>query len=257
MSDPSPYNGRIYVGDLVERLASHSLYASIDGERALGHFMRAHVFCVWDFQSLVKALQRALTCVEVPWIPSPDPEARRLINEIVLDEESDITPDNRYLSHFELYLEAMRNCGADCQPVEGFVRSLQQGKSVEEALSRPDLPSGVAPFVKSTMEVAASKDIHCVAAVFAYGREEVIPEMFRRLVEHLAAHAPERWSTFLYYLSRHITQDTERHGPLSLALTARLCGDNVSRWEEAQASARAALESRLALWDTILATIRA
>jgi hypothetical protein len=77
------------VGDLFERLLSHHLYQHICDERSLRLFMRAHVFAVWDFQSLIKALQRMLTCVEIPWLPSGDPLARRLINEIVLDEESD------------------------------------------------------------------------------------------------------------------------------------------------------------------------
>jgi hypothetical protein len=107
------------------------------------------------------------------------------------------------------------------------------------------------------IEAAVSKDTHCVSAAFACGREEVIPEMFRRLVEHLSPYCHGTMVNIPLISQPHITQDTERHGPLSLALTARLCGDNISRWEEAQASARATLESRFALLDTALDTIRA
>ncbi len=169
--------------------------------------MRSHVFVVWDFQSLLKALQREVTCVQVPWLPTTDPEARRFVNEIVLDEESDEAPGGGFVSHFELYLQAMQDCGADTRPIRGFLGDLRQGRQVGEALARPDVPLGVASFVRHTMAVAASCQPHRIAAAFAYGREEVIPAMFRRLVDRLADIAPQRWSTFRYYLERHIGQD--------------------------------------------------
>ena len=117
------------VGDLFERLISHHIYQHVCDEQSLRLFMRAHVFAVWDFQSLIKALQRMLTCVEIPWLPSSDPVARRLINELVLDEESDQTPEGEYLSHFELYLEAMAQCGADATPAQNLICDLRAGKT--------------------------------------------------------------------------------------------------------------------------------
>jgi hypothetical protein len=136
MGDHPQFTYQIDVDDLVQRLVSHPLYAAIDSEDKLRLFMSAHVFCVLDFQSLVTALQRAITCVDVPWLPSQDPEARRLINEIVLDEESDETVDHRYLSHFEMYLEAMSACGADRHPVEHVIARLRQGTPITDS-SRP------------------------------------------------------------------------------------------------------------------------
>jgi hypothetical protein len=239
--------------DLVDALVRHPVYRQVRGERELRQFMQSHVFCVWDFQSLLKALQRGLTCVDVPWLPTADPEARRLINEIVLDEESDLMPSGGYLSHFELYLMAMEQCGADRRGILRVVHLLRDGVDPEEALRAADLPPGVADFVTFTLRVARSGQVHRIAAAFTYGREDVIPGMFQEMVQSLAAQNGCAWSLFLHYLNRHIEHDGERHGPLSRALVQRLCGQDDRLWAEAEETARASIEARLHLWDCISA----
>ncbi len=246
---------QLMVGDLVERLTSHQIYHHVCDEQSLRIFMRAHVFAVWDFQSLLKALQRMVTCVDIPWLPSGDPVARRLINELVLDEESDRTPGGGYLSHFELYLEAMGQCGADATPIQNLLCDLRSGKTLEKSLEQANVPPGVRRFVLSTMAVARSRDIHRIAAAFAYGREEVIPAMFRRLVDERASLSPEGWSTFRYYLDRHIGEDADRHGPLARELVARICGSDNLLWSEAQEVARSLLGERIVFWDEVLESI--
>lgn len=241
----------------VEQLMRHPLYDVLRDELSLRTFMRSHVFAVWDFQSMLKALQRCATCVEVPWLPTADPRARRFVNEIVLDEESDEAPDGSYLSHFELYLQSMHDCGADTAPIRGFLGDLARGRPLREALTRSDVPRGVASFVTSTLEVATSGKPHRIAAAFAYGREEVIPGMFRRMVDGLADMAPQRWSTFRYYLDRHIGKDADRHAPRAKALVAHICGTDATLWAEAEETARIGLEARLRLWDETLDLLHA
>ena len=245
----------IDVDDLTTKLLSHPLYASIGSEPALRRFMRAHVFCVWDFMSLLKALQRGLTCIETPWHPRGDREARRFINEIVVVEESDAHPAGGYVSHFELYREAMHDGGADEAPLESFLARLHGGDSVATALACTSLPPGVQDFVTTTFGFLEGGSLHRIAAAFTYGREDVIPDMFRRLVRQLAQHSPQRWGKFLYYLERHIEVDGGQHGPLAHRLLARLCGDDAQRWREAGEAARQALEARIRLWDALLADI--
>ena len=82
-----------------EKVLSHRVYQTLDSIDDVAIFMQSHVFAVWDFMSLLKVLQQRLTCVNVPWVPSGPTESRRLINEIVLVEESDELGDG-YISHF-------------------------------------------------------------------------------------------------------------------------------------------------------------
>ncbi len=240
---------------LRERLVTHPLYACLRDEQSVRIFMEGHVFAVWDFQSLLKALQRLVTCVEVPWIPTPDPEARRLVNEIVLDEESDQAPAGGYLSHFEIYLQSMQECGADPDPIQSFVSNVSAGMAVEDALDTPTLPPGIQSFVNATMTIARSGQPHRIAAAFAYGREEIIPAMFRQLVDRLAAVSPRSWSTLRYYLDRHIGRDSEQHAPHSAMLVGRLCRSDEALWSQAMEAAQTSLEARVRLWDRIATTL--
>lgn len=234
----------------VERIVNHPLYDILKDENNLRRFMHWHVFCVWDFQSLLKTLQRYLTCVNVPWIPTRDPLARRLINEIVLEEESDKVGEG-YLSHFELYLLAMDRAGADRKPIDEFIATLQEHGSVKKALENSGLPDGVSDFVSTTFSIIESGKVHCAAAAFAYGREDLIPNLFQPILSGFVNDGKAEWDPFLDYLNRHIEYDGERHGPLSKALVARLCADDEKLWVEAEVAASLSLEARLKLWENI------
>ena len=95
-----------------DAVITHPLYATLDSEHAIRTFLEHHVFAVWDFMSLLKSLQRNLTCVELPWVPTGPTGSRHLINDIVLVEESDELGAG-FISHFELYLAGMTEAGAD------------------------------------------------------------------------------------------------------------------------------------------------
>jgi hypothetical protein len=236
------------------QLAEHPLYASLETLNDLRLLMQSHVFAVWDFMSLLKSLQRSLTCVDVPWQPTADAAARRFVNEIVLAEESD-HHQGRTFSHFELYLDAMRQSGADTRPVEAFTAALRSGQSVAQALTAPAVPAAAANFVRSTFAVIESGSLPAIASAFTFGREDLIPGMFRGFVRELNATRPGQVETFLFYLERHIELDGDDHGPLALRLIQSLCADDAARWQQATTAAEAALKARLALWDAIYAEV--
>src|SRR5208282_865593 len=123
------------------------IYTQVDSLDRLREFMRIHVFAVWDFMSLVKRLQDEVTIRTLPWIPPARPRVARFANEVVLGEESDLGPDGNPASHFELYLRAMDEIGADTTEVRAFIARIGQGESWEAALRELNLPAGVIGFV--------------------------------------------------------------------------------------------------------------
>jgi hypothetical protein len=238
---------------LRRQIEGHALYREIATVMDLRLFMQVHIFAVWDFMSLLKALQHCLTSVSLPWVPSPYPNARRLINEIVLGEESDTYKDG-HLSHFEVYLEAMREARADTGPIERLIGKLQQGAALAEALSGSDVPEEAQVFIGSTFDTIRLDKPHITAAAFTFGREDLIPAMFQKIVHDLRA-GFEGLAVFEYYLERHIEVDGESHGPMALTMLEDLCGSDDNRWAEATKAAQNALAARLRMWDAIAGRI--
>lgn len=237
---------------LRELLVEHPLYTRLETLEDLRVFMEHHIFAVWDFMSLLKALQRHFTCVDVPWVPRGDRLSRRLVNEIVLAEESDEDGAGGYIGHYELYHEAMRQCGADTRPVEDFLARLGAGAPVLDAAKRVNAPTAAVVFVDRTWEIIARGRITEIASAFTLGREDLIPSMFRVLVEDLQRKFPGKLATFLTYLERHIDLDEEHHTPMAVRMLEAICGDDAARWREVEDTAVVALKARIDLWDGVL-----
>jgi hypothetical protein len=229
-------------------LLSHPVYGLIADQRSLQLFMEAHVFAVWDFMALLKELQRRLTCVEVPWVPPTNPIAARLINEIVLGEETDEIAPGMYMSHFELYLAAMEEVDADTRPVRALARAVGHGLPVERALKPLPIPDATRGFVQKTLEMTKGSD-HAVAAAFLLGREELIPDLFRKILEPASDDSRLECAWFRTYLERHIEVDEGEHGPMARRLLVSLCGNDETKWNDVERVAREALEARILLWN--------
>ena len=241
---------------LRRRLIRHPLYSALDSAEALTRFQSRHVFAVWDFQTLLLALRRRLTRLELPWMPEGDPLVRRLLNEIALGEESDGDGRGGYLSHFELYLEAMRQSRSDTGPITRFLASVRKGVPAGKALAACGTARAVQDFVGLTLRIATRGDPHEVAAAFTIGREELVPDLFGKVVRQVSRQHPGRFDRFRYYLERHIQVDAEEHGPASRRMIGVLCQGSPRKRREAEAVGRQVLEARLRLWDDVLREVR-
>ncbi len=232
------------------RLLNHKIYGAIHDLESLREFTQYHVFAVWDFMSLLKALQKQLTCTTVPWVPVGSGSVRYLINEIVTGEESDETPDGRRISHYELYLEAMHQMGADATLIQKAVTDIRTGLPVREVMASMGLPEGVWKFVEFTFDVIDTNKPHLIASVFTFGREDLIPNMFIEIVRQIDAENGQL-GLFRYYLERHIELDGDHHSHLAMQMVEELCGDDARKWAEATEWTTRALEARIRLWDAV------
>ena len=232
-------------------LINHSLYSKLDSKQKLVEFMENHVFAVWDFMSLIKALQRNLTCIEVPWIPNENRLAGRLVNEIVLAEESDVDLNGNPKSHFELYLESMIQIGASTKKIENFIFKIKTLKSYNKSIENINISPVVKEFMDFTFNIINTNKNHVIASVFTFGREDLIPDMFIEIVKKLSINDEIKADHLIYYLERHIEIDADEHGPMALKMIEKLCGEDEIKWKEAEIASKKALEMRIKLWDYI------
>jgi hypothetical protein len=237
-----------------EAVTTHPIYQRMHELADVVTFMEHHAFAVWDFMSLLKSLQRNLTCVDVPWVPKGPPASRRLINDIVLVEESDEL-NGGFISHFELYRAGMAEAGCDTAPIDEFLRLVRDGQNVADALGSAGAPKPAAEFVATTWDIISVAAVHCQAAAFAFSREDLIPEMFDQVIS--AEGGNDRLATFRDYLARHIEVDGEQHTPMAMQMLADLCGDDDTLWAECVDTVNRALRARVRLWDGIVEALDA
>ena len=233
-------------------LLQHTLYQKVQTIEDLQCFVENHVYAVWDFMSLLKALQSKLTCTTTPWVATKNPETRYLINEIVLAEESDLTLDGKRQSHFEMYLEAMHSFNASTSEIEIFIEHVIATQNIFVSIKQSAIHPNIKAFLDFTFRVIEEGKPHEIAAAFTFGREDLIPAMFTEILRNFQANFPETdLRKLIYYFERHIELDADDHGPKALQMVTELCGNDEVKWKEVETISVLALEKRIGLWDAI------
>ena len=235
---------------LKNKLRTHSLYNSIESIDDLKIFTNAHVYAVWDFMSLLKFLQINLTTISVPWYPTKNTSTAKLINEIVAGEETDENEDGKAMSHFEMYLDSIESFGVKTDLILKNINSLNSLDTIHNEIEKLEIKDYVKDFLKFTFSVINRGKIHEVAAVFTFGREDLIPDMFMPLLEGINSKNNEL-NKLIYYFKRHIEVDGDMHGPMSMEMLRYLCNNDEEKISEAESISEKALLSRISLWDGI------
>jgi hypothetical protein len=216
----------------------------------LKHFMENHVFAVWDFQCLVKSI-KYLSGHDSPYMWMPPKikyKSLRLINEIILDEETDVLPNGDYASHLDMYRMAMKEVGADTTAIDKFVRKYSDNSFLD--INLQDVPSPAKEFVRVTLQAIGTRKLHIILSVFTHGRELIIPDMFVKILDDLELDAP----MFRYYLNRHIELDGDEHGPAALELLEQIIDGDEEKRKEVEEWKAKALDARNTLWSELNAS---
>jgi DUF3050 family protein len=227
----------------------HPLYAAVDTLPRLRRFMSVHVFAVWDFMCLAKRLQRDFTSLDELWRPPARPALARFINGLILGEESDLDPDGQPISHLELYLSAMEEVGAATSVMRHFLGLLDHGARADTALVTAGASPAAMRFVGRTLTTAIHGSTVEVLSAFLFGREDLIPEMFSRILPKWAE--SRMASRFAYYVARHIELDGDDHGPAAERALTDLAGTDAEAWSAARLAAQEAIRARIDLWDGV------
>jgi Protein of unknown function (DUF3050) len=233
-------------------LLNHPLYKKVQNLEDLHRFLESHVYAVWDFMSLLKALQSNLTATTTPWLPVGNPEIRYLINEIVLAEETDLTLDGKRQSHYEMYIDAMKDCGADISEIQKFLENVVATQNIYVSIKQSELHPKIKAFLDFTFRVIDEGKPHEIAAAFTFGREDLIPSMFTEILKNFQENFPNTDLTkLIYYFERHIKLDADEHSPMAMQMVEELCNNDDHRWDEVKEVSIQALEKRIGLWDAI------
>lgn len=237
----------------VSQVATHPVYAMLANVEAAVQFMELQVWCVWDFMFVAKSVQIGVGCYSVPWVPPRDAAMVAIINEIISSEEADLGPDGTYQSHFEIYIAAMRQAGADIGAIERTLTRVADGKPVLAAMKESGAPEAALRFVAETLSFC-SGPLHVAAAALCIGREELVPRMFETLLSSDISRDP-KLTGFMWYVRRHVNLDTDSHGPLSARLFRRIVGHDSVRLHEAITAGLHAVRARKQFLDAAQSAI--
>jgi len=240
---------------LKDKLKNHPLYSSISDVEDLKIFSKAHVYAVWDFMSLLKFLQIKLTSTSLPWFPSKNTTTAKLINEIVAGEETDEDQNGKPMSHFEMYIDSIQEFGINTNKILSNINSLDNLDSIEDDLDRLDIEDYVKNFLKFTFSVIKRGNVHEVASVFTFGREDLIPDMFIPLIEGINTENNDL-NKLIYYFKRHIEVDGDMHGPMSMEMLSYLCDNDPQKIADSISISEEALLARISLWNGIETEIK-
>jgi hypothetical protein len=242
---------------LKQKLETHPIFERINSVEELKIFMEHHVFAVWDFMSLLKKLQKDLVPNGSPWIPSPNGNLVRFINEIVMEEESDQAfgkgNEITYTSHYQIYLDAMSEVGASTNVITEFVEEVS-GKGIDAAFDSSKIPDPSLKFMKHTFDLIERGKSHEIASSFAIGRESIVPLMFQRILDQSKLGAQEV-PVFRYYLQRHAELDGDHHGPMALKLLENMSAGDPDIENEIVQQAEKSIEQRISFWDGVHAAL--
>jgi len=98
----------------------------------------------------------------------------------------------------------MKQCGSNTNCIDSFICELRQGVPVRTALASLTISKAAGLFVEHTFTVVDRGNLCAIASAFTFGREDLLPDVFQRIVDKLDVEAGGQLADFKYHLERHI-----------------------------------------------------
>lgn len=178
----------------------------------------------------------------------------RALNQIIIDEESDITPvEGVYKSHFNLYLDAMVEIGAPLTIIDDILSYNYQIESPKNIYSTFELSENYCEKCKEyddeVLDIVQDPDVIPTLVYFVYGREAIIPGMFKKILD-VVKDVPGTES-LQFYLKRHIEVDADSHSNLAKYILDKFVERTEYTAGNIEQLKNEAIAHRIKLWDAI------
>ena len=241
------------------KLINHKIYGQISDMRKTKIFMESHVFSVWEYLTMLKALQRELATRDISFLHENVPDLPYLINQIVLNEEIEEESRGEYLSAmglYQLYINSMDEIGADSNPIKYFVDCIKVNKNwnntIRDTITRFDnIPIQTYEYLNYNLKMIELSEIHELAGIFFFGRED-INSKFILLIKSNIEHE-KSLSNLKNIIKRHVDDDSKNKNPiLGEYINNILCKDDDKKWKKVEISVIEAIKKRIELWDGML-----
>tara|TARA_B110000467_G_C18084719_1_gene348571 strand:- start:6 stop:482 length:477 start_codon:yes stop_codon:yes gene_type:complete len=132
----------------------------------------------------------------------------------------------------------VNECGASVAAINDFLNLIRGGVLVQTALVQSSAPPSVPTFIGHTFATIESEESIRIASAFTFGREDLLPSVFEKIVDQLNSHNDGKLDIFRYYLKRHIELDAGHHGPMAEQVMESLCGDSLTNWHLVEVATR-------------------
>jgi hypothetical protein len=211
-------------------------------KKKYNYFMENHIYSVWTFMCLLKTLLNKLEIENKNqnnlWHPSYNNALFRVLQEIIIEEQTDIIENNVY-SHLELYIKSMKEIDAETSPIEWLLFQIENQINIsEKSILKMNIPNNTKIFILNHLFIIENWSFDDLLTYFAYGRELLIPSIFEPILLNIESNSLD-YPMLKLYLKKHIEIDKEHGNKIQQFVLKK--NEIIDK----------AYEDRLLLWDGI------
>lgn len=221
----------IQLQPLRDQLYAHPVYLSVTDKKDFRAFMESHVFAVLDFMFLATRFKEHLL----------------KLNPEMLQGENEVFFTNRFTE----YKRAMADAGARLGGIEHLGKLITSGMPMERAMLECRLPSHITQFLSHTCSVLREDDPVILAATFAFGREDLLPNLLERMAGKILVSGDDSMKSFAQFVGLYGEEGGRPRTTFAKKVLAEWCGSNLHAWSKSLCAADDALRARIALWNGI------